>query len=98
MNLSDALDAFYREIHSAPRRKTGRARRGGCDTFRNFESKAMAVHPKQVKQARDRAKRHGIAVEYKDDGTAILQSPGARKALMNLEGLRDQSGFGGIYG
>lgn len=60
--------------------------------------KSLAVHPKQVKQARDRAKRHGLAVEYKDDGTVVVQSPAARKRLMKMEGYHDESGYGGIYG
>lgn len=57
-----------------------------------LESEALAVHPNQVQKANDRAKRHGIGVQYKPDGTAILADRRARKQMIALEGFFDNHG------
>lgn len=54
---------------------------------------ALRVHPKQVKQANARNKRHGISVQYKADGTAVIPDRGEYKRLMKLEGCFDKDGF-----
>lgn len=56
-------------------------------------SHAMAVHPSQVEAARERAKKHGVKVEYDNDGTVIESGPQARRDLMKLEGLTDNDSF-----
>ena len=61
-------------------------------------SRAFAVHPKQVKQARDRAKRHGLSVQYKADGTCVIPTRGERQRLGVLEGFRDNDAGYGDYG
>ena len=55
-------------------------------------SDALAVHPSQVQQARERNKRHGVPVWYMLDGRAILPDRAARKKLLKLEGFHDNSG------
>ena len=55
-------------------------------------SEALAVHPKQVEQARIRNRRHGVAVDYLPDGRAILPDRGARRDLLRIEGFRDNNG------
>lgn len=55
-------------------------------------SEALAVHPKQVKQANDRARRHGISVEYLPDGRVKIPSRHERAKLLRLEGRHDKSG------
>jgi hypothetical protein len=60
-----------------------------------MESVALAVHPAQVEEANARAKRHGIAVAYKPDGTCVIADRKARKELNRLEGFHDkQGGYG----
>jgi hypothetical protein len=55
-------------------------------------SDALAVHPKQVQQARERAKRHGINVEYKSNGQVVIPDRAERRRLLRLEGFHDNSG------
>jgi hypothetical protein len=55
-------------------------------------SDALAVHPKQVEQARERAKRHGISVEYRDNGQCVIPDRAERRRLLRLEGFHDRSG------
>lgn len=58
-------------------------------------SEAMAVHPKQVKEAQARAKRHGINVVYQKDGRVLIPDRAERKRLLKLEGFHDkQGGYG----
>ena len=58
-------------------------------------SDAMAVHPKQIKQAIARNKRMGSNVVYNEQGQAILTDRGARRDLMRIEGFHDnQGGYG----
>lgn len=55
-------------------------------------SDALAVHPKQVQQANDRAKRHGIKVEYQRDGRPVIPDAQNRYKLLKLEGFHDNNG------
>ena len=55
-------------------------------------SEALAVHPKQVEQANDRARRHGIPVTYDRKGFCHIPDRAARKKLLKLEGMHDNSG------
>lgn len=56
------------------------------------ESIGMGVLPEQVAEATAQAKRHGIAAEYKPDGTAVVRDRTARKQLMRLKGMFDKVG------
>lgn len=101
MDLLTGLDQFYKQVLDAATKERVRkrkARRGGCDAWRKFQSRALAVHSRQVEAANARAKRHGIAVEYDKKGRCRISGPAARKQLMKLEGMHDESGYGGIYG
>lgn len=55
-------------------------------------SEAMAVHPDQREEASARNRRHGIAVDYTEDGRAILADRGQRRDLMRLENMHDNHG------
>lgn len=55
-------------------------------------SMAMAVHPKQVQEANERNKRHGVNVTYRRDGMAVIPDRKERKKLARLEGFRDNNG------
>lgn len=46
----------------------------------------LAVHEKQVEQARARVKRHGISVEYNADGSLTIPDTGNYRKLCKLEG------------
>ena len=62
-----------------------------------MESDALAVHPKQIAEAMERDRRHGIkGVSYRpEDGTCILADRGARRDKMRLQGVHDnQGGYG----
>lgn len=102
MDLATAVGQFHQQTYEAATKERVRkrkARRGGCDAWRKFQSRGLAVHPKQVEQARARAKRHGIVgVDYDKKGRCLISSPAARKALLKLEGMHDESGYGGLYG
>jgi hypothetical protein len=45
-----------------------------------------------VEQARERAKRHGISVEYRDNGQCVIPDRAERRRLLRLEGFHDRSG------
>lgn len=101
MDLATLVGQFHQQTYEAATKERVRkrkARRGGCDAWRKFQSRALAVHPKQVEAANARAKRHGIAVEYDKKGRCHISGPAARKKLMALESMHDESGYGGIYG
>lgn len=55
-------------------------------------SLALSVHRKQVGEARARAKRHGINVEYNERGHCIIPDRQERSKLLRLEGLHDNLG------
>lgn len=55
-------------------------------------SEALAVHPSQVQQANDRAKRHGLHTVYRPDGMAVIPSRNERKRLLRLESMHDNCG------
>jgi hypothetical protein len=55
-------------------------------------SEGLAVHPRQIEQARARNRRHGVNVDYTPDGRAILMDRGQRRDLLRLEGYHDKHG------
>lgn len=57
-----------------------------------MKSEALAVQPKQIEQARDRAKRHGIPTDFDTFGRPIFTSRGHRKEYMRMEGVHDNHG------
>jgi hypothetical protein len=57
-----------------------------------MRSEALAVHPSQVQEANERAKRHGLGTRYEADGTAVIPSRDERKKLLRLEGFFDKAG------
>lgn len=57
-----------------------------------MESDALACHPSQVEAMEARNKKHGIRVNYKPDGTAVIPDRGERRRLLRLEGMVDRAG------
>lgn len=55
---------------------------------------ALAVHPKQVEQANERAKRHGINVTYcPKTGRVHIPDNGAYRKLLKLEGKHHNNSY-----
>lgn len=52
---------------------------------------ALAVHPKQIEQANERAKKHGINVTYGKHGLCHIPDPGNYKKLLRLERMHNNS-------
>lgn len=71
MTLTEALDEFYRK-QNAPAESAP----DGCSlvSFRPVASDALKVHPSQVNEAREEAKRRGVNVEFRNDGTPVFTS------------------------
>lgn len=62
-----------------------------------MRSDALAIHPSQIPAVMERNKRHGVGgVDYDPkDGTAIIADRGARRKLMEVDGVHDnEGGFG----
>lgn len=74
---------------------SGEAPGGTQTTGWPIRSKALAVHPKQVKAANVRNKQHGINVQYEANGTAVIPDRGERRKLLKLEGMHDNNSFTG---
>jgi hypothetical protein len=56
-------------------------------------SDALAVHPKQIREAMKRDRAHGIASEYNpSDGRMILKDRGQRRDVMRSLGIHDNEG------
>lgn len=58
-----------------------------------ISTKALNVLPKQVKDANERNRRHGVAVSYNAEGHAIIPDKGAYKAILKLEGMYDKDAY-----
>lgn len=60
-----------------------------------IESTAMQVHPRQVKAVLERNARHGVNIEYRENGKPVLRSRQDRNNLMRIERMRDHdAGYG----
>lgn len=58
-----------------------------------LESNGAGVMPDQVAEARQFAKRNGIPIEYKGDGTALFRSKRSRDKALRQLGLVDRSSW-----
>jgi hypothetical protein len=50
------------------------------------------VHPSQIPEALDEAKRLGVRVDYARNGSAIFDDPAQRKRYCRAIGLHDRNG------
>ena len=55
-------------------------------------SEAMAVHPRQVKQAREKAERLGVPTHFKETGEPVFRSPEHRAMFCEAHGTFDRNG------
>lgn len=71
--LRDGLDQFYQAQTDAGQAII-KARRGGCDLWRAHKSDALAVHPNQIKEATEDARKKGVPTDFSEDGRPIFTS------------------------
>lgn len=61
--------------------------------FKALASDALAVHPSQIKEAREDARRKGLGdVDFGADGRPVFTSREKRKAYMKAYGFYDRAG------
>lgn len=57
-----------------------------------MHSDALAVHPDQVQEATESARKRGVPTEYNAEGLPKLESRGHRRRLMKAYGYNDNDG------
>jgi hypothetical protein len=60
--------------------------------FPPLASDAMAVHPHQVEEAREDAKRKGVPVDFLPDGRPVFTSRQQRRRYLRAYGFKDRNG------
>jgi hypothetical protein len=60
--------------------------------FPPLASDAMAVHPHQVEEAREDARRKGVEVEFLPDGRPVFTSRAQRRAYLKAYRFFDRNG------
>lgn len=60
-----------------------------------LRSDALAVHTKQIPAVIARNAKHGLHIPYDRAGRPILADQGQRKALMKIEGVKQQNSYYG---
>lgn len=60
--------------------------------FKPILSDALAVHPKQVQEAMEDAKRKGVPTEFLPDGRPVLRTRQHRKEYLKAYGFHDKRG------
>lgn len=65
-----------------------------CREYR-IESMGAGVHPDQIPGEIERARRHGVSIDFnRTTGDAIFTSPGQRAAYLRLRGMYDKAAYG----
>lgn len=88
MNLAEGLDAFYAELHKPQGTRPGLF---GGTWRRPLKSDALAVHPRQVKEAMEDAAKKGVPTEFDARGSPIFTSARHRKKYCVAYGYFDKS-------
>lgn len=60
--------------------------------WKPIHSDALAVHPSQVDEAVESAKKKGVPTEFLPDGRPILRTRQHRRAYLRAYGYHDRSG------
>lgn len=69
------------------------AAEGSRPWCRAIESDGAAVHPRQIKAAMERNRKHGLHIDYNpQDGRPIFKDRDQRRRLLRIEGFRDNDG------
>ena len=56
-------------------------------------SRALAVHPNQIKEAKEYARHRGVDVDFDSRGHVKLDSPSHRRKYMKIRGVHDEDSF-----
>ena len=85
-----------KEFHAAfPKRSLAVPPAGPALTGWPIVSDALAVHPKQVKEAEAAARKHGVPTEFTPLGQPILRDRNHRRRYMKVRGVYDRHSFTG---
>ncbi len=60
-----------------------------------LESDAAGVHPSQIPEAMEEAKRRGVRLEFSKNGSAIFDNPQHQRQVCNALGLFQRNAFFG---
>lgn len=92
-----AMGQFQAQVAEGQRRLKARREKAPALVANAFKrgqtSDALAVHPDQVKEATDHAKKCGVPTQYRPDGKPIIVSCAHQKALAKLSGFRPKRGY-----
>ena len=92
----EALDAWHEQQQAALKQLADdakeRKRPGKRKRTWPMVSNAMGVHPDQIPEFMEDARKHGIALNFTPDGGAIFESPGQRKEYCRIKGEHDRNG------
>ena len=87
----DGEVATQAEFEAAfPDRPLGNGR--GLCGWKPIVSDALAVHPDQVAEATEHAKKMGVPTDFQPDGRPILTSRSHRRAYLKTYGFHDREG------
>lgn len=89
-DLRDALDEFYQQMHTAPRRSGGRG--GARVGIKPHASEALAVHPDQREEAMALDRKLGVPTEYLPNGQPIMRSRAHQKEWIRAH-RREGAGY-----
>ena len=93
VNDTEVTEGEYRErTKSKPVEPGDEVLTQSTTGWADFTSEALAVHPDQVGEANERAKRHGLGTKYDRNGFAHIPDRADRKRLLRLEGMHDNHG------
>lgn len=86
----DALDEFYRSLY---RRTRSSGRAGGNRPWsRPLASDALAVHPEQIPEAIEDARKKGISIDFDSLGRPLFRDRNHRKRYCRAYGIYDRDG------
>lgn len=58
-----------------------------------IHSRALAVHPRQIKKAKEYARERGVNVDFDGKGQPILETPAHRRDYMSIRKVHDLDSF-----
>lgn len=94
--LRAAIAAFNGQVLTVARAQAAENRRrcGRCNKAGIGEklSDALGVHPDQVPEAMEHARRHGVPTDFAEDGRAVIRSRAHQKALCKVLGFHNKDG------
>lgn len=87
----DAIRAEINKLRVAPSSGDGEAG-ASLVGWKPIHSEALAVHPKQIKEAEESAKRRGVPTEFNRMGQPVFRTRKHRKEYLKAYGYHDNDG------